>query len=85
MTVMNNPKFEDPIIVESGQPSSKVQLADINACSEFLLREWPGKRGDKHRAALQSCADVTAGKKPASHARKAFAAAAREAGLVINR
>ena len=82
---MNNPKFEDPIIVESGRLGGEVRLADINACSEFLLRGWPGKRGDKHRAALQACADATAGKRPVSNARKAFAAAAREAGLLINR
>jgi hypothetical protein len=84
-TMLDNLRFEDPIVIENSPTGSTVQLADVNACSEFLLRGWPGKRGEKHRAALQACADVTAGKKPMSNARKAFAAAAREVGLTIGR
>jgi hypothetical protein len=47
------------------------------------MSSWSGKRGPKHREALQACQDVLDGKKPVMSARRAFLAAAREAGLFV--
>jgi hypothetical protein len=81
---MSNPRFENPILVQADSAGGTFEIADIQTCNDFLLRRWPGKRGDKHRAALQACMDTASGKKLASNARKAFWAAAREAGILIN-
>ncbi|MBS3652357.1 DUF982 domain-containing protein [Pseudaminobacter sp. 19-2017] len=52
----------------------------------YLLTAWPGKRGLKHREALQvqACHDAIAGEKSATSARKSFVAAAKEAGVLLS-
>jgi len=79
---MKTLEFDEPIELTAAPAGVQALVANIADCTEFLLRQWPGKRGDKHRAAVQACMDVREGKKPISHARRAFAAAAREAGLL---
>jgi hypothetical protein len=81
---MENPRFDNVITVRTDPAGGSITLADIAACTSFLLREWPGKRGDKHRAALQACSDASTGRKSADSARRAFVQAAREAGILIN-
>ncbi|MGI6852502.1 DUF982 domain-containing protein [Mesorhizobium sp. 1B3] len=80
---MQNQKFNIPITVLTDSAGGQTNIDDIQSCTEFLLRNWPGKRGDKHRAALQACSDASAGKKPAENARRAFAVAARGAGILV--
>lgn len=81
---MENLKFENVITVRTDPAGGIRTLADISSCTGFLLREWPGRRGDKHRAALQACSDASSGKKSPDNARRAFVLAAREAGIMIN-
>ncbi|WP_202305507.1 DUF982 domain-containing protein [Mesorhizobium sp. L-8-10] len=81
---MQSQKFETPVTVLTDPGGGRTVIDDIRSCTEFLLRRWPGKRGDNHRAALQACSDASAGKKPIENARRAFALAARGAGILIN-
>lgn len=81
---MENLKFHPPVILSTAEGSQR-NIEDVQAGTDFLLRSWPGRRGEKHREALQACSDASAGKKPAATARRAFAAAARDAGVLIKR
>jgi hypothetical protein len=81
---MENQKFESAVTVRIDPAGGSKSLADVSACTSFLLREWPGKRGDKHRAALQACSDASEGKRSVEGARRAFILAAREAGILVN-
>jgi hypothetical protein len=49
-----------------------------------LLQEWNGPRGPKYFAALVAVKDSLAEKKPPSHARRAFIAAAIEARILAD-
>jgi hypothetical protein len=80
---MENNRFETPVTVKSAQGPDKV-LRTAREASDYLLNAWPGKRGPKHREALQACHDALAGDKPAMIARRAFIAAAREAGVFVS-
>lgn len=80
---LENQKF-DPVTVFTDPAGGLAVIVDIRSCGEFLLRRWPGKRSDKRRDALQACSDVTSGKRPPEIARRAFVAAAREAGILVN-
>ncbi|WP_244619940.1 DUF982 domain-containing protein [Mesorhizobium sp. NFR06] len=82
-TAMQNPKFAQPVTVRIDTQGAQTVITDANECSSFLLRNWPGKRGPAHRAALQACHDASADKKPISTVRRAFASAAREAGILV--
>jgi hypothetical protein len=77
---MQHDQFDTPITVKLEAAGALVTLRNARETSDFLLNRWPGKRTDKHRAALQACSDVQNGK-PAMGARRAFVAAAREAGV----
>ena len=80
---MQNPKFAQPVTVRADAQGADTIISDVYECSSFLLRGWSGKRGPAHRAALQACHDASADKKPISTVRRAFALAAREAGILV--
>ena len=82
-TAMQNLKFAQPVTVRANAQGTETVITDVSECSSFLLRSWPGKRGPAHRAALQACHDASADKKPLSSVRRAFASAAREAGILV--
>ncbi|MEI2299599.1 DUF982 domain-containing protein [Ensifer sp. MJa1] len=48
-----------------------------------LLRQWPARRGREYRAALRRCLDALDGLTSVDRASRCFAAAAREAGLLL--
>jgi hypothetical protein len=81
-TAMQNPKFIQPVTVRARTQDLET-VTDVDECSSFLLRKWPGKRGPSHRAALQACHDASADRKPISSVRRAFALVAREAGILV--
>lgn len=81
---MENNRFETPVTVKSAEAGSTRVLVSAKEASDYLLTSWPGKRGPKHRAALQACHDALAGDKPAMIARRAFIAAAREVDVFVN-
>ncbi|MFE0015922.1 DUF982 domain-containing protein [Mesorhizobium sp. NPDC059054] len=80
---MEKQKFDPPVTVLAGPSGGQETISDATGCLDFVLKRWPGKRSDKHRAALQACSDADSGRRPASFARKAFIAAAREAGILV--
>jgi len=77
---MQHDQFDTPVTVRIEASGGLLSLRSVRETSDFLLNRWPGKRTEKHRAALQACSDVENGK-PAMSARRAFVAAAREAGV----
>ncbi|WP_442580197.1 DUF982 domain-containing protein [Mesorhizobium sp. ASY16-5R] len=79
---MENNRFETPVTVKAAQGPDK-SLNTAREATDYLLNSWPGKRGPKHREALQACHDALAGTKPAMTARRAFVAAAREASVLV--
>lgn len=81
---MENDRYENPVTVKVTPAGALLTLRTTRETSDFLLTRWPGKRTDKHRAALQACSDVNSGNKPAIGARRAFVAAAREAGVLAD-
>jgi len=80
---MANEKFDQSVTIIADPAGGQEVIGDAAACLDFLLRRWRGKRSDKHRAAIQACADTNSGRRPASFARKAFIAAAREAAILV--
>jgi hypothetical protein len=80
---MQNRKFAQPVSVRANTQGAETVITDVYECSSFLLRNWPGKRGPAHRAALQACHDASADKKPISSVRRAFISAARDAGILV--
>lgn len=81
---MENNRFETPVTVKSATAGENTVLRTAREATDYLLNNWPGKRGPKHREALQACSDAIAGSKPAMNARRAFVAAAREASVFVN-
>ena len=80
---MENNRFETPVTVKSATPGQDIVLRTAREANDYLLNNWPGKRGPEHRAALQACHDALAGDKPAMNARRAFIAAARKADALV--
>lgn len=76
-------KFE-PFVTVSLESSGVTTIKDAQEGVDLLLKRWPGKRGDKHRAALQACVDAGENhNKGLQGARRALVAAAREAGVLV--
>ena len=80
---MENNRFETPVTVKSPTPGPDRVLRTAREATDYLLSSWSGKRGPKHREALQACSDAVDGSKPAMNARRAFIAAAREASVLV--
>jgi hypothetical protein len=80
---MANQKFDHPVTVLVDAAGGQETINDATGCMDFLLKRWRGKRGDKHRAALQACSDMNSGTGSVSSARKAFVVAAKQGGILV--
>lgn len=60
-----------------------VTIGTTQAASWALIEDWPTEDGDALDRALLICAEVKQGKRTDEDARKAFLAAAAEAGITI--
>ncbi|MEQ1938633.1 DUF982 domain-containing protein [Mesorhizobium sp. CN5-321] len=80
---MRDENFDIPVTVETAQNGRFLTVTRTAQAADFLLHKWPGKRGPKHRAALQAMMDVMEERKVVAAARKAFTAAAKEAKVFI--
>ena len=78
-------RFETPVTVSSGTAPDGTAVSSAREAMDYLLNSWRGKRGPKHREALQACHDAVSGEKSATTARRSFVAAAREAGVLMSR
>lgn len=80
-------RFEKPVRVAAG-PAGKVTtvVGDAERAARVLLDEWPGTPGAKHRAARRAvlaAMESVNDRVKAERARKAFEAAAIEAGMIM--
>jgi hypothetical protein len=76
--------FDVPVTVAAVRGRRVRLVSNANEAAELLAGAW-AVQGPKHRLALLACRDAVAGRKSVDEARKAFADAAREAGILVNR
>jgi hypothetical protein len=81
---MSGRHFETPVMVEAVRGRRVRLVKTPGEAAELLGGPW-AVQGPKHRLALQACRDAVAGRKSTGEARKAFADAAREAGILVSR
>ena len=81
---MEKNRFETPVTVKAAGDAPDLVVRTAREATDYLLTKWSGKRGPKHREALQACSDAVAGTKPAMTARRAFIAAARDASVFVS-
>lgn len=75
--------WSKPVTVVIGEPAEAVAIATTQAASWAMIEDWPEEDGEALDHALLVCADVVKGKRTPEEARKAFIAAALEAGLDV--
>jgi hypothetical protein len=80
---MRDDNFDIPVTVETTQNGRMFTVTRTGQAADFLMHNWPGKKGPKHRAALQALMDVMEERKVVAVARKAFTAAAKEAKVFV--
>ena len=71
------------VTIDFGGEAGTVTISNTTQASWALIEDWPIEDGDALDKALLICAAVDAGRKKPEDARKAFIAAAIEAGLDI--
>ena len=81
---METSKFETFVTVSSRTTGVNTSVSTAAEAMEYLLNSWLGKRVEAHRKAVQACHDAISGEKSAAAARRAFVAAARQAGLLVS-
>ena len=75
--------WKQPVTLALGEEGEDVTIDSTEAASWEMIEDWPTEDGPALDKALLVCMDVVAGKKKDEDARKAFIAAAIEAGIVI--
>ena len=75
--------FDVPLIVETTMPGEFRRLASVSQAAVFMMERWPEERGPRYRAALRACTGRLTSKDDVENARRAFLAAAKEAGLMV--
>ncbi|NKK73143.1 DUF982 domain-containing protein [Rhizobium leguminosarum bv. viciae] len=75
--------WSKPVLIALEEPGQYVTIDNTQAASWAMIEDWPTEDGPALDQALLICADVIKGKRTGEDARKAFIAAAVEAGLDI--
>jgi hypothetical protein len=75
--------WSKPVLLALEEPDQYVTIDNTQAASWAMIEDWPTEDGAALDQALLICADVIKGKRTGEDARKAFIAAAVEAGLDI--
>jgi hypothetical protein len=79
--MMNDKPLEPPVDIAG--PDGIRSVATVQEAKRLLAdTSWP-VRGPRHEDAVDSCLKVMDGHRSASDARRAFADAAREAGILV--
>ncbi|MGV2065425.1 DUF982 domain-containing protein [Agrobacterium sp. 22-226-1] len=78
-----NTRWQKPVLIAFETPGDYTSIDTTQAASWALIEDWPIEDGDALDKVLLICAAVDAGRKKPEDARKAFIAAAIEAGLDI--
>ena len=80
---MQDPFFEEPVIIETKRPGAYRTLVSVSEAAIFMMDSWPEEHGQRYKAALQACTGRLTTPEQIEAARQAFLAAAEEAGLVV--
>ena len=72
-----------PVTISIGEPPAETAISTLQAAAWALIEDWPLEDGPALDAALVVCTAVMEGKRKPEEARKAFVAAASEAGILI--
>jgi hypothetical protein len=80
---MHDPFFKSPVTVETTNAGDFLTLVSVAEAAIFLIERWPDEHGPRYRAALQACTSGLATAELVEDARRAFLAAAGEAGLRV--
>lgn len=75
-------KFHKPVRIQLGRIDRDRVVISTRHAAEILLRDWP-LESDRRTKAMAACLEVIKRQSPPSTARKAFVAAAKEAGIFL--
>jgi hypothetical protein len=78
---MDDKRFPSPLELRVTEAHTR-RVATVWEAIECLQSHWPITTLPAYRAAMRACRDALDGLRPVSEARRAFCAAAREAGLL---
>ncbi|MDI6028763.1 DUF982 domain-containing protein [Corticibacterium sp. UT-5YL-CI-8] len=81
---MDDGWFDEPVSVMPEGPSRVRVVSSAREAAECLLFRWPSTGGKSHLAARKACLAVLEGQKKSIIARRAFAKAAEDEGVLIN-
>ena len=77
--------FGPPVFVAIDRPGQTVAVKSPRRALELLLVQWPTRDGTMYRHARHACFLATEGSIASKAARKAFARAAKEAGILLEK
>ena len=80
---MSTGAWDRPVTYETTKVGLYRTITTTADAAHVLLTDWPIKEGEALARARETCLAVLEGRKPADAARKAFLAAAKEAGVFI--
>jgi Protein of unknown function (DUF982) len=78
---MDDKRFPSPLELRLTEARTR-RVATVWEAIECLQSQWPITTRPAYRVAMRICRDALDGLRPVSEARRAFRAAAREAGLL---
>ena len=79
---MNTP-WSKPVILALEEPGKFTTISTAQEASWAMIEDWPLDEGPALDKALEICGDVSKGKADREDARRAFLAAAAEAGIEV--
>ena len=83
MAVAMDKPWTKSVTLALEEPGKYVTIANTTEASWAMIEDWPLDDAEALDRALDICAAVIEGKRPAEDARKAFLEAAAEAGLHV--
>jgi hypothetical protein len=74
--------FDRPVSIRTDTEDGPRDVTNTRQAAEILLHRWPARWDRQHHEARVACLAVLKGLEAPAHARRAFAAAAREADIL---
>lgn len=81
---MHDAFFKAPVTVELTDGEVRT-IASVAQAAIFMMEKWPEEHGERYSDALQACTGALATADDVEIARRAFLAAAKEAGVNVQR
>jgi hypothetical protein len=76
-------RWSKPVSIAIEGPGKYTTISNATEASWAMIEDWPLEEGPALDRALEICAAVAEGRKPAEDARRAFIFAAAEAGMDV--